>query len=545
MNRPLSTPRLVRLERFTSLLFLLLVLFTFSQHGAVASAQQALTEYIPPSTVLAISAKPKQMLARPQMQLMPTELVEVFGKKELGMDLMQLEEILLLVDKPADIEMRQPPGFAILARFSQPQTIGGRLLESGQLEEMTLLGKKGFRMEEVQIVVIDDRTFCLAVEKPYFSKLLGARGQNSKIKKGLTQRETTDDVSVQFVLEPVREMIKSTLPPAEQIPVPFRQYLKLADLMDGISYTYGESERLEISAVDAAAAEEMVKLLENGIDFGKHAALSWFAFESGIEDEDYQDAIIKYAERLTALIKKGLADSRQGDRLVIDVQGETIGTMGTIGVLVGMLLPAVQQVRAAARRTTSANNLRQLAIAILNYESAFQRFPTQANYSKADKKPLLSWRVHILPYIEQQQLYEQFRLDEPWDSEHNKSLIPLMPTIYASPDLMLEPGKTVYLGVAGEGHFFTEKKIGFGQISDGTSNTLMIVEANEEAAQFWTKPADWEMKAESTEGVGDIRPAGFNVAFADGSVRLIPGSVRPTALKAACTIAGGETEQID
>ena len=62
MNRPLSSPRLVRLERFTSLLFLLLVLFTASQHGAVASAQQALTEYIPTSTVLAISAKPKQML---------------------------------------------------------------------------------------------------------------------------------------------------------------------------------------------------------------------------------------------------------------------------------------------------------------------------------------------------------------------------------------------------------------------------------------------------------------------------------------------------
>ncbi len=71
---------------------------------------------------------------------------------------------------------------------------------------------------------------------------------------------------------------------------------------------------------------------------------------------------------------------------------------------------------------SQSNQLRQLAIAALNYESSYQKFPAQANYSD-DGKPLLSWRVHLLPFMEQDSLYRQFKLDEPWDSPHNIKLL--------------------------------------------------------------------------------------------------------------------------
>ena len=93
-------------------------------------------------------------------------------------------------------------------------------------------------------------------------------------------------------------------------------------------------------------------------------------------------------------------------------------SVAATGIAIGMLLPAVQQVRSAARRATTMNNLRQLQLAVLKYESDVQRFPPAYSTDK-DGKPLLSWRVHILRHLGEEQLYEQFHLDEPWDSLHN------------------------------------------------------------------------------------------------------------------------------
>src|SRR5690606_35040423 len=147
--------------------------------------------------------------------------------------------------------------------------------------------------------------------------------------------------------------------------------------------------------------------------------------------------------------------------------------------------------REAARRTQSSNNLKQLMLALLNYESVYNQLPAHAIYSE-DGKPLLSWRVAILPYIEEQALYEQFHLDEPWDSEHNKQLISQMPQFYLCPSVPLDPkeGKTTYLAPVGKDLYFDGTKDGMQlrKITDGTSNTIAIVDADDDAAVIWTKP---------------------------------------------------------
>ena len=97
----------------------------------------------------------------------------------------------------------------------------------------------------------------------------------------------------------------------------------------------------------------------------------------------------------------------------------------------------------------SMNNLKQIALALHNYHAAMGSFPATASMSK-DGKPLLSWRVHILPYLEQDNLFKQFKLDEPWDSEHNKALIAKMPDIYRSPAQKVGDGKTTYLAPMGK-----------------------------------------------------------------------------------------------
>src|SRR5262249_24965534 len=96
-------------------------------------------------------------------------------------------------------------------------------------------------------------------------------------------------------------------------------------------------------------------------------------------------------------------------------------------------LNPVQKVREAAARTASANNLRQIGLAPIDYADSHQRIlPPAAVYDK-NGKALYSWRVLILPFIEQGPVYKQFHLDEPWDSPHNSSLLSQMPKVYASP----------------------------------------------------------------------------------------------------------------
>src|SRR3972149_6212381 len=100
----------------------------------------------------------------------------------------------------------------------------------------------------------------------------------------------------------------------------------------------------------------------------------------------------------------------------------------------------------------------------------------------------------MLQYVEELPLYQEFHLDEPWDSEHNKALIARMPKLYQNPNMALEPGKTTYLAVVGKECIFdgTDKGMKLQQVTDGTSNTLTLVEADADQAVEWTKPDDWE-----------------------------------------------------
>jgi hypothetical protein len=165
----------------------------------------------------------------------------------------------------------------------------------------------------------------------------------------------------------------------------------------------------------------------------------------------------------------------------------------------------------------------------------------------------LSWRVHILPLIEQQPLYDQFHLDEPWNSQHNRALIAQMPAVYRSPNSKADPGKTVYLANAGKDGVFTAPKVTddakrsaasgtrIAEIRDGTSNTIMAIEANDLSAVIWTKPDDFEFDAKNPlKGLAGMRPGGFLAALCDGSVRFISATIDPNMLKALFTKDGGE-----
>ena len=199
----------------------------------------------------------------------------------------------------------------------------------------------------------------------------------------------------------------------------------------------------------------------------------------------------------------------------------------------------------AARRMQCKNNLKQIGLAMHNYHDTFNRFPAAATVDKAGK-PLLSWRVHVLPYLDQASLYEQFKLDEPWDSTHNKKLISQMPAVFACPSGSLKPGTTSYLGVAGEKAVFNgSQNIGFRNVTDGTSNTLMVVDADDSQAVTWTKPDDFTYSTNNPmQGLVGHHGDGFQAAFCDGRTQYFSADITAETLNAFFTKSGGEVVKL-
>jgi prepilin-type processing-associated H-X9-DG protein len=227
------------------------------------------------------------------------------------------------------------------------------------------------------------------------------------------------------------------------------------------------------------------------------------------------------------------------------VTGIVLGTFGTAAVvLIALLLPAVQAAREAARRAQCVNNMKIIGLAMHNYHSARATFPPAAQYDP-DGKPLLSWRVLILPYLDQQSLYDQFHLDEPWDSPHNRPLADQMPAVFRCLSEPTTQGMTTYEVVVDPSSMFTGKSPGvsISSVTDGTSMTILVVESANPVP--WTKPDDLSLQSTAPLfGVGSKHPGGMNALMGDGSVRFIRtsgnSSIGLQTLRAMFTRNGGE-----
>jgi hypothetical protein len=205
---------------------------------------------------------------------------------------------------------------------------------------------------------------------------------------------------------------------------------------------------------------------------------------------------------------------------------------------------AVEDTNRAAReqlmKRRTADSMKQIMLAMFTYHDSYNKFPPA--FSSANGKPLLSWRVAILPFLNQGPLYKEFHLDEPWDSDHNKPLIGKMPDVYRGPMSKHKDGRTVYLTPRGETTAFPGAVgMKLSMIVDGTSNTIAVVEVDDEYAVPWTKPDDWAFDADDPKAeLGGQYTGGFHVAYCDGSVKFVPDKVDGGTLKALFTRNGRE-----
>jgi prepilin-type processing-associated H-X9-DG protein len=236
-----------------------------------------------------------------------------------------------------------------------------------------------------------------------------------------------------------------------------------------------------------------------------------------------------------------------------------VGPVATFGIY-----RAASFLHGESARRQSQNNLKQLAIAMHAYHDTNMYFPPAQSPAPLGvgvpgpgfpgppgapgTRPKVSWRVLILPYIDEGNLYQMYNFNEPWDGPNNSRLLTMMPKVYQLPgDTTAPPGHTYYQvfvsppSVVPHALFSTDPndRVRISQVVDGTSNTLMIVEAATPVP--WTKPDDIPFDPSGpVPPLGKHYNGGCNAAFADGSVRFLHGNLSPTVLKALITRDGGE-----
>lgn len=231
---------------------------------------------------------------------------------------------------------------------------------------------------------------------------------------------------------------------------------------------------------------------------------------------------------------------------------EAIFAGGFMLLLVALLLPAVSPAPKTARRAICQNNLRQISIAVQNYHDVYKSFPP-AYVADETGKPMHSWRVLILPFLEQKPLYDQYRFDEPWDGPNNRQLAATSLKLFECPsDGNPLTGQTSYVAVVGPGTVWPGAKcISLSDITDGSENTILVVEVHNSGIQ-WMEPRDLDVSQMpmtinakpatkgARPGISSGHPRVAQAARADGSVFAILEDTPPAKVRAMLTIAGGE-----
>jgi len=484
--------------------------------------------------------------------------------KQLGLPLSQLDSLTVYFDMPRFTPNDAPPAMAppyFLVSTKQPVNEQALVAPLGSVVKKTMFGKFALHSNDKRgLAVIDDRhvLFVLLERRPpnqlfqemlpHFAHLEAPEDVPQALVKYVAQAADKKHLAVAGFIIPTQlgtlaaEQLKSP-----QAPAMLKSFLPLTAIKSAgltIDLTNGENDiKIEQTAEfpDAPAAQAGAGAVRFALTTAKLA----------LGNLDNKEAFWQQARQQFTKWIDAAQVTTDGPRMsvVLSVNAESYTST---------LMAAVHKVRSAADRMVSANNMRQIMIAMHNYHEDYNNLPSPAALPKnggAGGKSLLSWRVTILPYIEADQLYKQFKLDEPWDSEHNKAVFEKnpMPKIYEHPGKKDGASKMTYYKVfvskpddQNPAGFTHGKKLSLGQLTvmDGTSNTVGLIEAGPPVS--WTKPDDIEFDSTATlpKMISPWKDPRVNVAFFDGSVRQLVLGIHEDLWKAIITRRGGETVDV-
>lgn len=248
---------------------------------------------------------------------------------------------------------------------------------------------------------------------------------------------------------------------------------------------------------------------------------------------------------------------RSGSRLA-----EILAVIVIVAILIALLQPATTSTpRGGSARANCKNNLKQIALALHNYHDVYATFPPAVIFDQQGRAAH-SWRVLILPYLEEQKLYDRYRFDEPWNGPNNSKLHSMMPRIYRCPSFYKQEAPSTQLGqqlsrltnyvvvVSPDGAYHGEHGPTLKSFADGTDHTILTAEVRQHSVH-WMAPEDVSPSQLLTnlrlcaDDDNTNHRQGLHIGLADGSVRWIPHDTPETELHSLITINGGEPAPAD
>lgn len=496
--------------------------------------------FIPTSTFAAITVHPRRIYSHSVAKALRDQLpAEAFDPESqdlpfparmgldqatevgntLGIAPQNLDEVTILIDKSVPEAAMSgfqngPPLIGVIVRNSAPIDVEGAItalaskMPSAEVQEFEGVSLLFSPNENVCVAFITDSMF-IAGHIDFVKSMISAREQATAT-SGLTQR--LDSIGNKlFVLaidgkavENVVKQLANDIPPPVSL---FSSYIVGAKEV-ALSFDLDAPEMLQLSLQfkNSQLATGLFGMVEGQWKSltDQYDGMKAFAFS-----DPASAPLQPYADQLVAETKLIQDD----DSIVF-----TIPKVKDMELLPERLKPAVEAAKKAAERAQHKNNLKMIGLAFHNYHDTYVKFPALDGPADKDQPhPGLSWRVYLLPYVEEAALYNEFNLEEAWDSEQNKALIARMPKIYGKN----KEGKSSIHVFTGEGAPFKKGEgTGISQITDGTSNTFLAVEAGDDVAEIWTKPGGLEFDPKNPlKCLGAIKE--FNALMMDGSVRYL------------------------
>lgn len=511
------------------------------------SAQEKSSVYLPQDSIVVFTVDVAAIQSNKDLEVVPWEVISAAGKEYLGVEPLHASQVWGAVGLPT----LSGPEIGINISTSQPVNIDdlkgeffGPAKTSAKAPDVKLRP-----MTDTPFSVVQNKSSILFGTEATLRKMMAARGTTSQYISMMSADK--EPVRVTIAIEPLRELIVTSI---EQYQFMLTEDMAsdLTELVNKTDYVYilssigfDPSTKIHFGATDTSAAKRVNELLvglrEQGFDQLLNQISAQMAF---IEmSDDMRNAWGEYLTRARGVIEASTEPVLADNRSTIEIKN--LQSYYTTSMIFSLIMPAVQVARFEMEQASPANNLKQLGLAFHNHESAFRKFPARA-ITDDEGKPLLSWRVKLLPFLEEAELYNEFHLDEPWDSEHNKALLAKIPDVYKNPRVELPEGYTTYVAPYGgkdeKQTIWDIEDCSFRNVTDGTSNTILFAEVNEDAAVPWTKPDDFDIAAKSLLEFLLPSPEGGEIGICDGSVFSVDDLDEET-LEAMLSAGGGEVIQ--
>jgi hypothetical protein len=509
---------------------------------------------VPADTVAAVVARPSAVLGRPEYKPVADLLNEPMragrGAGTIDIPPEDVDRVVLLFSRPADPRRWGSPLFVISTNKGQDwKAVAGRFV--GDPEEVEHRGQVYYRSKKSPVGIVyltpDDRTFVSGPEDEVL-RLLDASASGGPVRHPWDEAwSKAPPGELMAAVDP--SWVGSALAGPRGPEGALLAFTPLFDKATGYAASVTLDRGLKIELVATApsddAAEEVEATLQALVTLGKNAVANVKRDAGpgrpGPRLRAIDVALLDLAGPLLAGARVARAPGERRHvhiRAVSDVDpADVVRTLSTAAV----------SARDAAGRAQSANHLKQIGLAMHNYHAANGHFPP-AVLKGPDGKTPYSWRVALLPYLDEESLFKQYNFNEPWDSAENRRVLEKMPAVFRHPDDTRPDHFTAYFVPVGSDTIFPPGGAGTKvlEVTDGTSNTLLTVEAKRPVP--WTKPEDIDVPPAGDPSVprlGGFWSPGFYAGFADGSVRFLSQAIAPSVLRAILSRNGGEVISAD